>query len=254
MRWALCLLMVAGCGEYCEYAETICDGERILSCVQSDGFADHSFADLADACEVGEVCVDTVDGVGVRRAVCSFTGELDDRCVPEGLGVTHVCADSETVIACNAGYAASKRDCTGACVTPGNGSSFCSVDTAPSPTCEARESCESDADGTAVVACRSGYVTARIACADDEDCVRLTDVHRRTYCVSPESCDGSSTWCTTIVDERAGETVRTTVIEGCVLGRVVEMTCSEGTACEVFGVLGWDDRPTGETQAQCIRR
>lgn len=236
MRW-LCAVLLVGCGDYCEYFETRCDGESILRCIESDGFADHTFGDLGGACEVGETCVDTLDGANLRVAVCSFTGEPDPRCAREGVGITHVCADAETLIACAVGYASSKRTCDGACVSP-NGSAFCSVDTAPSPVCNDNQACEADA----VVACREGFVTDRIYCAVDDTCVQPDGLHRRAYCVGAPACTSTSTRCN-------GER-----IEGCVEGRTVEMTCNEGTHCEQFGVLGYDRKPTGETQAQCIRR
>jgi hypothetical protein len=238
-----CLL--AGCGEYCEYSETTCDRGAILGCIESDGFADHTFGVLIDACEVGETCVDTVDGAGMRNAVCSFTGIPDPRCSPEGLGITRVCADDKTAISCSSGYASQKRTCEGACVAP-HGGAFCSVDEKPSPTCAANEACEPGA----VVECREGYVIDRIACEAGDDCVRLSGLYRRAYCASFEECDGTSTWCE--IDVVAGQHVST--IRGCAAGRIVEMTCNEGSDCETFGVLGYDHRPTGETQAQCIKR
>lgn len=252
MRW--CVLagsLVAACGAPCEYYETICDGVLILRCTESDGLADHTFGHLGDACELGETCIDTVDDENLRRAVCSFTGELDRRCLPERPGITHVCADAETVITCNAGYASSRRSCEGACVAPG-ASAFCSVDTSPSATCAARERCEtacSDAGCTsAVLACREGYAIDRIPCASDEECVSLGASYRRAYCASGEPCTGTSTVCVT-----AG-TNGGTRIEGCALGRAVSMACPVGTVCEQYGVLGVDHRPTQETQAECVRR
>ena len=244
MRW-LCPLLLSACGDYCEYSETICDGDGILECVQSDGFADHSFADFGSACEVGEVCIDTVDAAQTRRAECSLTGVLVALCAGDVLGFTRVCAGVQTTIDCSAGYASNQRACDGACVVSSRGSAFSSVDHDPSPPCEARESCEPSGDAVAVVACREGYVTDRIACDPGDDCVRMTDAQRRTYCVTSEPCSGTSTWCALDGEPR---------IEGCVLGRVAAMTCTGGTLCEVFGVLGSDNRPTGETQAQCLRR
>lgn len=242
MRW-LWALLVTGCGDYCEYSETICDGETILRCIQSDGFADHSFADLGDACESGETCVDTVDPAGRRDALCSFSGEPDPRCPREGLGVTRVCADDETVISCQAGYASSKRTCDVACVAPG-GSAFCSLDARPSPSCaiSSASGCDEVTGEAAVIVCREGYETDRITCASDQSCIEAQTRFHRAYCASDEPCEGSDTFC------RGGR------IEGCVSGRTVAMTCNEGTACEEFGVLGDDNRPTGATEAQCIRR
>jgi hypothetical protein len=234
-------IVVGGCGDYCEYVETMCDGTEILRCIQSDGFADHSFADLGDRCEAGETCVDLVDDNGLRHAVCSFTGMLDPRCDPDARGITRVCADDTTRISCANGYASSEHVCEVVCVEPSNGA-FCSLDAEPSPACTGSSGCDQVTGEPAVITCREGYEIDRIRCASDQTCIEAPTPFRRPYCASSIACEGSDSFC------------RGQDIEGCVAGRVVSMTCNEGTTCEEFGVLGPDNRPTGQTEAQCIRR
>jgi hypothetical protein len=253
----------AGCGDYCEYDETKCDGDRILRCVESDGFGDHTFT-LDDECATGERCVDVVEprtgdgsdgegegsdggdganGEGIRHAVCSLTGETDPRC-PD-IRTTRICIDATTQLTCWFGYGSNLHACDVACIEPG---AFCAIETEPSPACDAIEGdgsgygCEARPGADAVLVCRDGYATDRIACADEQQCIELGTPYHRPYCVSEEPCAGSDTFCT-------GNR-----IEGCIRGRTVSMTCSDGMQCEEFGVLGPDNRPTGATEAQCLRR
>jgi hypothetical protein len=249
---------LVGCGEYCEYDETKCDDDGILRCYQSDGFADHTFT-LEEGCAIGERCLDRIldpeTGLledpgaaggeheqGRRTAVCSLTGEeTDPRCPDSRLA--KICIDDTSFVTCWFGYSSNLGACDVACIEPGG---FCAIETEPSSACDAITADGSgtgcDVTSNAILSCRSRYVTDRIACASDQQCVEASTPFHRNYCASEDPCAGSNTFCT-------GNR-----IEGCVDGRTVAMTCSEGTQCEEFGVLGPDNRPTGATEAQCLRR
>jgi hypothetical protein len=241
MRWILMVLVSsAACGEYCEYSETACDEDGILRCVESDGFADHHFTRSEDACASGEACVDIVDDDGLRRATCSLTGELDPRC-PD-LRLSRICIDDRTLLVCDYGYSSNLTTCDVACVEPT--AAFCALAPTQSPACDVSGGlgCDNVTSEPAILACRKGYEIDRITCASEQMCVEASTPFHRPYCASDEPCEGSNTVC-------VGRQ-----IEGCVDGRTVSMTCSEGTQCETFGVLGPDNRPTGATEAQCLRR
>jgi hypothetical protein len=102
---ALAVLALAdGCTDECSSADSRCDGDRIASCHESDGFLGNTWADGQD-CDGGKICVEATypDG-GSTGALCTASAELDPRCRPD-LAWYRTCGDRHTVLRCWLGHA-----------------------------------------------------------------------------------------------------------------------------------------------------
>jgi hypothetical protein len=116
----LVLAAAAGCADECLTAESRCDGDAVVSCVQTDGFLGDHWGDEED-CGDGAVCVDVVGPLGSRRsATCASSDEPDPRCPAMHIGYFFSCAGPDTLLRCSAGYSL-EIPCDLACINSSDG-------------------------------------------------------------------------------------------------------------------------------------
>ena len=217
------VLTANGCSDdTCRSGESRCDGDAILGCgTGADGFdGEERFTALGSGCG-SDRCLDVVVE-GKRRAVCSSSGAVDERCPADVFGT--ICVGGKTLLACDKGYSSRERECGACIVAELTKDAICALEATKSPLCQdgTRKTC----DGATVVECEQGYVVAREPCIDaSATCVESDDPAKsgRAHCATAEACvDRDVTRC-------EGDVVR-----GCFGGHVVSEPCGSGEGCRDY--------------------
>ena len=226
----LAALFAPGCSsaDDCSQGETRCDGNRIEGC-PTDYITSRKFSVPAGDCGAA-MCINTRSG-SVRRAACSTSGKLDDRCAGKD-GPT--CANETTFLDCQQGYSSHEATC--ACnATSFTRRAFCALAPTPDPKCSGDSTC----DGNTILECLDGYAIARTPCAGVAPlCVRQSNGAQRGFCAKEETCTGVDGTTCSADKSRA---------EGCVSGHVVSSNCASGKHCSVYDIYG------GPHEVACIQ-
>lgn len=225
----------AACGgDSCSLGESRCyENEARVCSGPGDTESGNHFNTLGISCQ-SSTCRDVMEN-GLRVAVCSTSGAKDPRC---DTTYGSICIGSATQLFCNHGYSAFEKQCAGTCVVGEMTSgTFCAISGPKAPACAGGPGpwC----DGSSVVTCQEGYVTARSVCAGaGAKCAQITGGFHRAFCVTSATCTGpNDVFC----DGRGA-------MKGCYGGAVVAMTCDAGTACSDYATL------SGGREAECVVR
>ena len=175
------------------------------------------------------------------QATCSDTGKVDPRC---GDRQGTICTDTKATLECDRGYSTYEHACVDACVEQLPRAelyaAFCALEAQVNPACPP-QGAEMACDGNDVVACRSGYVTARRTCDGASPlCVAETaSGFHRAYCATDGACSGA--------DQTRCDPHGTLV--GCVAGHAVAMRCPDGSGCTEFDTIDGKSK-----SSECVSR